>query len=154
MAYKKIVLLVLFLISLALWLSGCGANYHVKRAEKHMMKARIKDPEVSFVDTVYQTLVDTVESVSVDTSFFYDVDTVIIEKDRLKLRYVKVDSTVYIDAECDTIIREIEIPVTVQETLIKEVQPLWFRKLKWGLIIGGVVLLGIGIFKLASKLLL
>jgi hypothetical protein len=139
MDYKKYILLVIFAIVVSLWLSGCGANYHVKRAEKHMQKARIKDPEVSFVDTVYKTVVDTIESVSVDTSFFYDVDTVLIEKDRLKLRYVKVDSLVYLDAECDTLIREIEIPVTVQETLIKEVTPKWVRTLKWVLIIGGVL---------------
>lgn len=138
MRFKKLILLALFAILLSLWLSGCGANYHVKRAEKHMMKARIKDPDVSFVDTVYTTLVDTVERVSVDTSFFYDVDTVIVEKDRLKVRYIKRDSMVYLDAECDTLIREIEVPVTVQETLIKEVTPKWVRTLKWVLIIGGV----------------
>ena len=67
------------------------------------------------------TIRDTVriETVRVDTAIKINTDTVRIIKDRLKLKYVQINDTLYLEGECigDTVYLEkvIELPVAKPE---------------------------------------
>lgn len=97
---------------------SCGANYHLRRAEKHLKKAELLGSSWH-VDTVYKEVPFYVDSVRVDSIFVAKVgDTVVIEKERLKLKYVRLaGDSIYIEAKCeaDTIYQK--IPVTVTKTI-------------------------------------
>ncbi len=82
-----------------------------------------KHPELVQTDTIIRidTLKVPVPKVEKDTAFLekYLRDTVVIEKERLKLKLWKVYDTIKVEAECgaDTIevIREVEIPIHYYE---------------------------------------
>lgn len=93
----------LIMISL---LSSCTATWHLKMAIK-------KDPTIMVGDTL--VVKDTVVTPAVaitDTVTTKLHDTIIVEKDRLKVKIVKRLDTLIIEGKCDsdTIIREIEVP--------------------------------------------
>ena len=93
----------LTLISL---LTSCSAQWHLKKAVQ-------KDPMILKKDTlvVMDTLV-VPPVVLKDTVTLRQHDTIVIEKDRLRVKIVKVNDTLIIDAKCasDTIVRTIEVP--------------------------------------------
>lgn len=68
-------------------------------------------------DTVYVDLIDTVytEGVEFDTIFKADLDTVYLQKDNLKVKFLYKDSVVYLDARCesDTVYIDKQIPIEV-----------------------------------------
>lgn len=120
---------------LVLLLSSCSAQYHLKRAIK-------KDPTILEKDTV--TVVDTVVSAPVelrDTVTLEEKDTVVITKERLKLKIVRSFDTIAVEAECesDTIISTIQVPyekvVYVQERTLKEKLQIWGFYLMIGLFV-------------------
>ena len=102
---KLIALLLLIL------LSSCSASWHLKQA--------IKKGALTKQDTVYIQDTVIVKSVKKDSIFkSIQGDTVRIEKERLKIKYVKLaGDSVFIQGECesDTVIRE--IPVTVNNEI-------------------------------------
>jgi len=89
-------------------LSGCSANWHLK-------KAIAKDPsilqpkELVVIDTVVVT-----PSLRVDTLTYFRTDTTTIEKERLRVQIKRIHDTLRISAECqaDTvrIFKEVEVP--------------------------------------------
>jgi hypothetical protein len=89
-------------------LSGCSANWHLK-------KAIAKDPsilqpkELVLIDTVVIT-----SSLRVDTLAYFRTDTITIEKERLRVQIKRIHDTLRISAECqaDTvrIFKEVEVP--------------------------------------------
>ena len=89
-------------------LSGCSANWHLKRAIA-------KDPsilqpkELVLIDTVVIT-----SSLRVDTLAYFRTDTITIEKERLRVQIKRIHDTLRISAECqaDTvrIFKEVEVP--------------------------------------------
>lgn len=95
-------------IFIGLLLSGCSANWHLKRAIA-------KDPsilqpkELVLIDTVVVT-----PSLRVDTLAYFRIDTITIEKDRLRVQIKRIHDTLRISAECqaDTvrIFKEVEVP--------------------------------------------
>lgn len=100
---------------------GCSIekqiNHHNKQAARHAAKAIKKGYEPQ-ADTVY--ILDTVFVAETrhDTTFVDIIgDTIIIEQERLRIKYVRFADSVYIEGVCiaDTIIKE--IPITVQETV-------------------------------------
>jgi hypothetical protein len=120
---------------LVLLLSSCSAQYHLKRAIK-------KDPTILEKDTV--TVVDTVVSAPVevrDTVTLQERDTLVITKERLKLKIVRSFDTIAVEAECesDTIISTIRVPyekvVYVQERTLKEKLQIWGFYLMIGLFV-------------------
>lgn len=120
---------------LVLLLSSCSAQYHLKRAIK-------KDPTILEKDTV--TVVDTVVTAPVelrDTVTLEEKDTVVITKERLKLKIVRSFDTIAVEAECesDTIISTIQVPyekvVYVQERTLKEKLQIWGFYLMIGLFV-------------------
>jgi|TARA_R100000482_G_scaffold117015_1_gene60429 hypothetical protein len=114
----------LTLISL---LTSCSAQWHLKKAVQ-------KDPLILEKDTLVVT--DTVVTPPVaitDTVTLKQHDTIVIQKDRLKVQLVKVNDTITINAECasDTIVRTIEVPYekivyVEQKTLWQKIQSLAF----------------------------
>ena len=99
------------------FLSSCCTTRvcEIERAEKRIAKITNKFPELLRKDTLVFTDTLTVETVFADTSFISTNtnDTVVITNDRITIRYVKTDSVIYIQGECegDTVIITKEIPV-------------------------------------------
>ena len=89
-------------------LSGCSANWHLKRAIA-------KDPsilqpkELVLIDTVVIT-----PSLRVDTLAYFRTDTITIEKERLTVQIKRIHDTLRISAECQSdtvrIFKEVEVP--------------------------------------------
>ena len=102
-------------------MNGCAIdkqiNYHNKQSARHYEKA-IKKGYKPKADTVY--ILDTllIKETRIDTTFIEkEGDTILIEKERLKVKYVRFADSVFIEAECEaeTIIKK--IPFTVQEKI-------------------------------------
>lgn len=93
-------------LTLILLLSSCSAQWHLNKAVK-------KDPTILVKDTLaVQDTVVVPPVVITDTVTTKQHDTIIVEKDRLKVRIVKRLDTLIIEGQCasDTIVRTIEIP--------------------------------------------
>jgi len=75
------------------------------------------------------------QSVEVDTSFVFDTkhDTIIVEKEKLTIRYVKTDSLIYLTGECegDTIYIDREIPI---KQIVIEQPPISKKIKEWALV--------------------
>jgi len=85
-----------------------------RRAERKIEKLTIKYPQLLKRDTVKDTFNIITSSVKHDTSFIDTTsDTTYIYKDKLRIKYIRVGDTTYIEGECksDTIVQTIEIPV-------------------------------------------
>lgn len=108
-------------------LMSCSAQWHLKKAVQ-------KDPLILERDTLVVTTTVVSPPVAItDTVTLKQHDTIVIQKDRLKVQLVKVNDTITINAECasDTIVTTIEVPyekiVYVKEkTLWQKIQSLAF----------------------------
>jgi hypothetical protein len=115
---------------LALLLTGCSADWHLRKALK-------KDPSLLTTKTI--TVMDTVVTEPIvvrDTTILRQRDTIEIVKDRFRLKIVRSFDTLMIDGGCDadTIYREIKVAVpqvVASTTKIQRVQSYTF----WGLIL-------------------
>ena len=97
----------LYLLTISVLLSSCGAQWHLKKAIK-------KDPSILKSDTVVVTDTIVTAPVSVrDTVTLQKRDTITITKDRLKVNIVRSFDTIMVDAICesDTIVHFVEVPV-------------------------------------------
>jgi hypothetical protein len=107
-------------LSLSVLLSGCSAQYHLKRAIA-------KDPTILLQPKAI-TLIDTVvtQEVRHDTLLLPVHDTLTIQKERLRIQIKRVNDTIRITGECltDTIIitKEIELPPKI---VYKEKDNFW-----------------------------
>ena len=93
-------------LTLLLLLTSCSAQWHLKKAVQ-------KDPMILKKDTlVVQDTLVVPPVVLKDTVTLRQHDTITITKDRLRVKIVKVNDTLIIDAKCDsdTIVRTIEVP--------------------------------------------
>lgn len=144
--YKKIA----FILLLVLLASCSPIKRHARLVKKY--------PFVHKTDTVIltDTLSIIVPEVQKDTVMLLDSfiialkDTIVIEKDKLKVRITQVHDSIYIDAKCDTVyldkIVEIEVPVKYYE----HCDELTFKDyLKYG----GISLLILVLILLASKII-
>lgn len=134
----------LCLFVLVCTLLSCSANHHLKRSKHHYNKAIRKGYNPS-IDTVFVRDTLFVSQIQHDTTFIDRGDTIIIEKDRLKIKYYRdiVTDSIFIEGICeaDTIIKE--IPITIQEIIYIEqsffdligVNKWWEQLLFWLLII-------------------
>jgi hypothetical protein len=108
------------LITIA-FLSSCSAQWHLKKAIK-------KDPTLLQADTI--AIVDTVVTPPVtltDTVTLRTQDTLVIQKDKLKVKIVRSFDTIMVDAICesDTIVRVVEVPVP---SLVMKDSDRWYNK--------------------------
>lgn len=132
-----------YLLTVTILLTSCSAQWHLKTAVR-------KNPLILEKDTLI--VMDTVVSPPVaitDTVIMKQHDTITLVKDRLRVRIVKVNDTITIDAVCDsdTIIRTIEVPY---EKLIYIEKENLFDKVKNLAIYIGLAFVG---FKVVMKLL-
>ena len=112
MLQRITILFFVFVIS-----SCCSTRQcEIDKAELKIYNLTQKFPELQKqIDTI--VISDTIrfETISVDTSFIItnNSDTIIVENDKIKIRYIKKDSVIYLTGECegDTIYLTIEIPV-------------------------------------------
>lgn len=144
----------LCVIILAFTLLGCSVNHHLKQSKRHYNKA-IRKGYIPSIDTVFVPYEVIVSQIQHDTTFIDRGDTVIIEKDRIRIKYYRdiVTDSIFIEGICeaDTIIKE--IPITIQETIYIEqtffdligVNKWWEQVLFWLLVI---VLGGLFIWRL------
>ena len=102
-------------------LSSCSAQWHLKRAVK-------KDPTLLKTDTI--AIVDTVVTPPVtltDTVITRAQDTVVVQKDKLKVQVVRSYDTIMVDAVCesDTIVQIVEVPVP---SIVMKDSDRWYNK--------------------------
>lgn len=124
-------------------LCSCSANNKLRRAERLIKEAENKGA-VWHVDTVYKEIPVFIDSVRVDSIFVAKVgDTVVIEKERLKLRYIRLaGDSVFIEAECkaDTVYQK--VPITVTKTIEAKTNWIYFFALGFGVCLLMFILIG------------
>lgn len=94
-----------------------------RRAQRHLQKALILDPQISAHDTITyrDTIITPLEAIS-DTFFVSETDTIILENERLRTKIIKSYDTLEVYSECfpDTIIIEKSIPIERIKYIQKE----------------------------------
>lgn len=119
---------------LLLLLQSCSCDYHLRKAQEKCGSTIIRDT-VTVKDTVL------INSVHTDTLFKSNVgDTVYIEKDRLKIKYVRLaGDSVFISGKCDTLKIPVEVKVPVEKIVLKPQCNKWM----WWLVVGAFI---VGVF--------
>ena len=120
-------------------LTSCSANWHLKRAIAKDPTI-IQPPEVEIVDT---TIV--IEEIRAETTFVaLQMDTITIEKERLRIKIRRIHDTLVVDGVCMTdtirIIEEVELPPVIQY----KPRPTWQTIIAW-------LLAGLFAFKIIQK---
>lgn len=110
----------------------------VDRADNRIERIVARFPELMRVDTISDTIVHHIASVRFDTSFIDTggVDTIMIENDRLVIRYVRTGDTIMLLGECkaDTVTIPIRVPVdriVVQKQSIIEALTKSGKQMLW-----------------------
>tara|TARA_R110002020_G_scaffold3144_1_gene14406 strand:- start:2338 stop:2844 length:507 start_codon:yes stop_codon:yes gene_type:complete len=113
---RKNSILYLFLISLIL--NSCTLEKRLekkkRRAERKIEKLTLMYPDLLKRDTVKDTFNMVIPAIKHDTAFIDTTsDTTYIYKNKLRIKYIRVGDTTYIEGECksDTIVRTVEIPI-------------------------------------------
>lgn len=118
---SRILLALIVSAVICLLFTGC---YTKKQALKKFCK---QDTISTFV-----TLHDTIrtQTIQADTSFSDTVDTVVVERDRLVIKYVKKNGIVYLQGKCkgDTIYVDKEVKVSVPVIIPKCPELHWYEK--------------------------
>jgi hypothetical protein len=104
-------------------MASCSASWHLKRAIA-------KDPTIVRAQPVrFDTIVVTKERKVTDTIVMNDVDTITIERDRVRVRLVRSYDTLMVEGTClpDTIKIDVirEIPQVVQPRRWRDQFNLW-----------------------------
>lgn len=112
---KATIVILLFL------LSSCGPSWHLKQSKRHKLKA-IQLGAVVKTDTVFVNVPVFIKEISKDTLFLSKPgDTVVITKDRLKVKYVDLPGdSVFIEGKCIADTLKILVPTTVTEVVHAE----------------------------------
>lgn len=129
----SLLLLAIMIISL-IALVSCGPNYYLKRAERNLKKAEQLGAKIT-PDTVYIERNIFIPEVSKDTIFqAIKGDTVFIHKDRLSIRYIKLQGdSVFIRGQCRDSIIKIKEPVYINKTITAECGLPWWVYVVFGL---------------------
>ena len=99
---------IFFLAIILFWLASCSP-------EKRLYRLLKNHPELSRHDTTYKSIEVKVNGVIHDTTFLNTItqDTVTIIDKQLTIKYYNDGKKVYIKGICDTIFKEIQVPVTI-----------------------------------------
>lgn len=134
--YMKYIIGLVIVALLAILLTSCGCNYHLKKVQS-------KCGYTTKTDTL--TLHDTIttERTIKDTLFKYSKDTVVLKQNNLTVKYFynTKDSTIYLQGKCDTIVKVITRKVPIVTSVYK---PNFWESNKWFiliLLIGVIVVL-------------
>ena len=120
-------------------LTSCSTNWHLKRAIAKDPSI-VQPPEVEIVDT---TIV--IEEIRAETTFVsLPMDTITIEKERLRIQIKRIHDTLKVEGVCMTdtirIIEEVELPPVIKY----EPRPTWQTILAW-------LLAGLFAFKIIQR---
>jgi len=129
---------------LAIVLTSCGtfdkANKQLKKAERHLNRAIELGAKVER-DTIWMLQEWIIPEAKTDTVFKISTDTVTIEKERLKIKFLvnKVTDSVFVEGKClpDTVRKE--VPVIVE----KKIQTGYST---WDMVVLGIVIAIIAFF--------
>lgn len=129
------------ILFIAVLLTACGPTAKLRRAERLIAKAELQGAKWK-VDTVWNTVEIPVPEVRTDTIFKSAIgDTVRIEKERLKIKYVKLPGdSVFIEGKCeaDTVYKKTYYRIT--KTIEAPPKLKWYDKYaKWLLVIIGAL---------------
>lgn len=111
----------IILLTTSVLFSSCSATWHLNRAIK-------KDPSLLQTDTI--AIVDTVVTEPVtlqDTLVLSLHDTILLTKEKLKVKIVRSFDTIKVDAICeaDTVIRVVEVPAP---SIVMKDSDRWYNK--------------------------
>jgi hypothetical protein len=110
-----------YLVFLLIVLSSCAsnkANRKLKRANRLIGEAEQLGVKWKS-DTIFKTIPVFIESVKYDSIFTSrQGDTVYLEKERLKIKYVRLPGdSVYIEGKCDSLTKIVEVPISVTKEI-------------------------------------
>jgi hypothetical protein len=135
----KVLILITSVAICILSLTSCSANWHLKRAIAKDPSI-VQPPEVEIVDT---TII--IEEIRAETTFVsLPMDTITIEKERLRIQIKRIHDTLKVEGVCMTdtirIIEEVELPPVIKY----EPRPTWQTILAW-------LLAGLFAFKIIQR---
>jgi hypothetical protein len=123
------------ILALTAVLTACGPASKLRRAEKLIQKAELQGAKWK-IDTVWVERQVFVPEIGVDTLIISKPgDTVVISKDRLQVKYVRLrGDTVFVDAKClpDTV--KVTVPVTVTKEIVVHGRLRWYHLVGWSLL--------------------
>jgi len=143
---------IFFILLIVFLFNSCSVEQRLenkfRRAERRIEKLTIKYPRLLNQDTLHDTFNIVSDRIEHDTSFInIPGDTTYLYKDKLRIKYVRVGDTVYIQGECksDTIIHTVEIPfekvVVREEGILDQMKRHLRRYLFWIILILSLVVL-------------
>jgi len=135
----KVLILITSVAICILSLTSCSANWHLKRAIAKDPSI-VQPPEVEIVGT---TII--IEEIRAETTFVsLPMDTITIEKERLRIQIKRIHDTLKVEGVCMTdtirIIEEVELPPVIKY----EPRPTWQTILAW-------LLAGLFAFKIIQR---
>ena len=135
----KVLILITSVAICILSLTSCSANWHLKRAIAKDPSI-VQPPEVEIVDT---TII--IEEIRAETTFVsLPMDTITIEKERLRIQIKRIHDTLKVEGVCMTdtirIVEEVELPPVIKY----EPRPTWQTILAW-------LLAGLFAFKIVQR---
>lgn len=137
-------LILLFVV--AIILSSCGANFHLRKAERQLRKAQIKGAVIN-ADTIFKSVPIITDRFVHDTVVqrLVNTDTLTIDHIRykIKMKYDTFTRTEFVQVECkpDTIIKE--VPVQIIKTIDAEHGDTYW----WAFLFFFSVIIAIALFK-------
>jgi len=137
----KTLLIALICLSFASCSVESRTKRKISRAQRKIEKLTIKYPQLLKSDTIHEKIEIITPAVKLDTihRVVYG-DTIYLDKDKLRIKYIIQNDTLLLSAECasDTIIKEISIPfqqIVVQKRSILERIGSGFKSLIYLLIL-------------------
>lgn len=107
----------LVVVSAALLFSSCGANHYLRKASRAIKKAESLGA-VWKRDTAWVAVEIPVPVVRADTVVITTPqDTVILERERLRVQVVRHYDTLTVEAECKADTIKVEVPVVVEKEI-------------------------------------
>ena len=109
----KTLLIALICLSLGSCSIESRTKRKIRRAERKIEKLTIKYPQLLKQDTIHETIEIITPAVKIDTIHrIIRGDTIYLDKDKLRIKYVVQNDTLLLSAECasDTIYKEISVP--------------------------------------------
>lgn len=128
-----------YILILFILFFGCSPTAQLRRAERLIKKAELRGSDWRH-DTTFVKVPVFIAQTSVDTIFVTKPgDTVIINKDRLHVKYIKLPGdSIFIEGKCDSLVVYKEVPVTVTN-VVHAPQP----KIRWWMFVLGGFVVGI-----------
>lgn len=95
-----------FFVTILIFFTSCYTKKQAIKKFCHQDSAKV---ELRIIDTVV------VKEIQADTVFSIELDSIILVKDRLEIKYRKIRDSIYLEGKClaDTIIKEMPVNISV-----------------------------------------